>query len=231
MKPERSERRRYTRLVIKSLDMKCKIHFDTDAKLTNISLSGACIRTGSTLKIGTEYELHLKSSKKELNVKGVVIWETMDKPQKGDKEAALMYETGIKFNDILTEKGVNLLDFLDEQNFAHRVKLRLRGVRLKIFRPKTGAAVARHKSYTVVKLSPGGMLIETDQRMESEDRLKMEMNIPRSTEPVKFLGRVASCVETSEEGRLCYGTGIEFIDMDEKDKAKLDRFIQSLLSM
>ena len=133
------EQRRYTRIKIKSMDVKCKVHYDTDVKILNISFNGACISLSRQLKIGNEYVLHIESSGKTIAVKGVVVWERLVKLQRnrqgGDKIPT--YEVGINFREILTDKGANLLDYIDRNIFLKQSRVRLRGLRVKIGNSKT----------------------------------------------------------------------------------------------
>ncbi len=227
------EQRRYTRLIIKSMDMKCKLHFNAEAKVVNISLDGACISSDKPLKIGSEYELHLMSGSDVITLDGEVVWEKIVQPKKGAKGSskAMVYHVGIKFRDVLTNKGRQVLEFLEENSLFKRLKLRLKGVRVKILKPRARTTLTDYKNYTVIKLSLGGMLLETDQPMKIEDRLTMELSIPKSRQPIKFKGRIASCAEIPDEMPRRYGSGIEFIDMSDHDRARLNKFINSLLNI
>ena len=52
----------------------------------------------------------------------------------------------------------------------------------------------------------------------------MEMFI-HDDNPLKFVGRVASCRVIDKEGQKKYGIGIEFLDLTEKDREVLASFI------
>ncbi|HDZ61658.1 MAG TPA: hypothetical protein ENH40_00740 [Nitrospirae bacterium] len=227
------EQRRYTRLIIKSMDMKCKLHFDAEAKVVNISLDGACISSDRPLKIGSNYELRLMSGNEVITVDGEIVWEKIVQPKKDAKGSgkAPVYHVGIKFRDVLTDKGRHILDFLKENSLFKRLKLRLKGVRVKIIKPKTRTVLTDYRNYTVVKLSLGGMLLETDRPMKLEDRHTMELSLPKSKQPIKFKGRIASCAEIPNEIPRRYGSGIEFFDMSDRDRARLSRFINLLLNI
>ncbi len=56
----------------------------------------------------------------------------------------------------------------------------------------------------------------------------MEMSFSEDVKPIKFLGRTAYCVEIPGKTPQSYDTGIEFIEMNEKDRARLKEFIDML---
>jgi len=80
-------------------------------------------------------------------------------------------------------------------------------------------------SYRVKKISLGGMLIESIGALEIESRIPMELSI-HADNPVEFVGRVASCQVIDKDGQKQYEIGIEFIDLTEKDRAKVASFIE-----
>jgi c-di-GMP-binding flagellar brake protein YcgR len=80
------------------------------------------------------------------------------------------------------------------------------------------------ESYGVKKISLGGMLIESESPLEIEERIPMEIILPGDIH-IKFLGRIASSLKVSEVGTSRYNIGIEFIEMPEEDKKKLQEFI------
>ncbi len=227
------EQRRYTRLVIRSMDIKCKMSFDSRAELINIGLNGACISSQKQLKIGDDYELRFESSKDTITVKSIVVWEKMDNPQRDKRGRSEFpaYRIGLKFNDVLSEKGDNVLNFMEghTNSFFKRLKLRLEGVRVSIFKPQLSTAVESYEKCSVIKLSLGGMLIETEQPREPESRVRMEITIPELKLPVKFLGRIASCIAVTDAVPGRYGIGVEFIEMSKGDRARLNKFINSLM--
>ncbi len=219
--------RQYTRHSIKSIDMKGKTSFDAEAKLLNISLDGACISTNKQLDIGNEYELHLESTKNTMTVKGVIVWERLRELQINEQNGTEvpLYEVGMRFCDILTEKGTRILNFIDESSVSKYIKSRLREVRVKVLKPDMSTTMDNYKNHTVVNLSFGGMHIEFEGKMETESTFEMEINIPKSNQPIKFLGRVASSAEITDVIPRRYDTGIEFIKMSDGDKDRLNKFI------
>ncbi len=222
-------RRKYQRLMIEGLDVQCKMLFATEVKLLNISFSGSSLQINRRLNMGSEYTLYIERKNKQISLKGVVVWEKLGKLQKNEKgEMAPVYEVGLQFMDVLTDRGKKVIAFIQENFVPKQTTARLSGVRLDILEYEKGTTADLHRSYEVIKISIGGMLIGTEERLEAEHTFTMELNLPESNEPIKFLGRIASCLENPNKTPNPYETGIEFIEMNNQDKSKLEDFINSI---
>ncbi len=75
------------------------------------------------------------------------------------------------------------------------------------------------------------MLIESKEELDIEGRFSMEMSFSEDMKPIKFLGRTAYCMEIPGKTPKRYDRGIEFIEMKEKDRARLKEFIDILQSI
>ena len=98
------------------------------------------------------------------------------------------------------------------------------------FRIKTTerAVLYYHKTSPVKKISLGGMLMEEYNGIELEWRAPMALFLPNETEPLKFRGRVASCIEIPGKRSKHYDIGVEFLDMPEDDRLRLSEFLHLL---
>jgi hypothetical protein len=56
--------------------------------------------------------------------------------------------------------------------------------------------------------------------LDIEGSFPMEMTFPEDKKPIKFLGRTAYCMEIPHKTPKRYDPGIEFIEMNEKDRAE-----------
>jgi c-di-GMP-binding flagellar brake protein YcgR len=223
------DRRRYERIVIKGLDIECKMQFVAEVKLLNISFSGAAISLDRRLHIGREYTLHFERADKMLTLKGKVVWEKLagtDKTEKGD--VIPIYNAGIQFDNVLTEKATEIIKFIQANMPKKQVNKRLQGLRIQIVEPDRGYVSGLSGGYQVVKISLGGMLIESEHKFDVESKLKMEMSLSKKEEPIRFVGRIASCITRSTKTPMIYETGVEFLDMIEEDKQRLKQFINNL---
>ena len=81
--------------------------------------------------------------------------------------------------------------------------------------------------FTVKEISLSGMLIQTDQALETESMIPMGLSL-KADNPVNFIGRVASCRMTEDKGQAHYEIGVEFKDLTDKDRSLLKTLIDYL---
>jgi len=226
------EKRRYRRFLIEGMDVQCRMFFTTEVKIVDISFGGVALRLNKRLNMGQEYTLKIESESETISLKGIVVWENMTSliGEIKDKEFPI-YEVGIKFQEVLTGKGANLLNFISGNISDKSIKTRVQGLRVKINQPEKAVIVNDSDSYYVKMIGLGGMLIESKEELDLEGRFSMEMSFSEDVKPIKFLGRTAYCVEIPGNTPKRYDTGIEFIEMNEKDRARLKEFIDILQSI
>ena len=222
------EKRRYKRFLIEGMDVKCRVFFTTEVKILDISFGGVALSVNKRLNMGQEYTLKIESESNTISLKGVVVWENMTSLTSEVKGKNFpIYEVGIKFHEVLTGKGVALLNFISGNISDKAIKARIQGLRVKIIQADNTIISDDHDSYYVKIIGLGGMLIESREELDIEGRFSMEM-ISEDLKPIKFLGRTAYCMEIPGKTPKCYDTGIEFIEMNEEDRARLKEFIDIL---
>ena len=218
------EKRRDKRVVVEGVHG--NVLFASKAKIINISLGGAAILVDVNLKLGREYTIRLEGKDKQMELKGVAVWSVLSESQKGTHGDVIpIYHAGIEFTNVLTNKTSELVDFIE----SHRIKGaedRLRGLRFKIHTPEK-TTLDYSFGYRVKLISLGGMLIETMHPFKLEDRFPMEMFL-KDGRGVRFVGRVASCIEIRDKHPIHYDIGVEFIDMSGEDRTYLEAFIRSI---
>lgn len=223
------EKRKFKRFIIEGMDVHCKMVLATEVEVLNISLGGALVSLNKRLNMGNEYTLKIDCGDNIVSLKGLVVWERLANLKKNENgELAPIYEAGLRFNETLSGKGADLIDFIEQNIIGKLSEARLTGTRVRILKPERATILGQYKSYYVKKLSQGGMLIETDQEFNKEERFQMELILQEGEYPINFLGRVASCLEMSKKVPVCYNTGIEFLGMSEENRSKLIGFIASL---
>jgi c-di-GMP-binding flagellar brake protein YcgR len=220
------EQRRYNRFVVEELGIGGKMLFATDIVIHDISLGGICISLEKKLNMGNEYLLEADHDQRGIRLKATVVWEKISGSRRNVRgEVVPVYTVGMRFSDVVADQGKDLEDFITK--VANDTSLRLTGVRIKFDIPEKG--VLRHpQKYTVKSLSLGGMCIEIEYMLEIDKQFTMEIYFPSDEVPIKFLGRIASCLPSpgTESGR--YEIGVEFLSMPEKDKSRLESFIKTL---
>ena len=226
------EKRRYKRFLVEGMDVKCRMFFNTEVKILNISFGGVALSMTKRLNMGEKYTLKIESESNTISLAGVVVWEKMTsltREVKGKKFP--VYEVGMSFNEILTRKGSDLLNFISGNIADKEITTRLQGLRVKIIQPEKTVILDDRDSYYVKMIGLGGMLVESKEELNIDDRYSMEMSFSEDIKPIKFLGRTAYCMEMTGKTPKRYDTGIEFIEMSEKDRERLKEFIDILQSM
>jgi len=201
-----------------------RMTFASEVEIVNMSLSGVALKLDRRLNIGSEYTLKLEVSERTLAVKGLIVWSALDDRRKNAKgEDVLVYSAGMKFTDVLTQRLIELVAFIDQNKLIE--EKRLGGLRFYIDAPGK-ALLDVPRPYHVKVISIRGMLIEADYALDLEARCPMEMTMREGEPPLEFVGRVAFCGPTGSEGRN--QLGIEFVELSSVDQKRLDAFIQSL---
>jgi len=221
------ERRRYKRLVTEGMGIECRMQFHTNVELLNISPTGASIALDRRLTMGDEYTLHVECQDNSILLKGIIVWEKIVGSKKNERgEVIPIYEAGIRFDNVITEKGLEIIDFIEKNLAPQRFKSRLRGVRVDVKNRGTTVITDYHKSYYVLKISEGGMLIETDEPYGVDEKYDMEIKLLERDGSVRFTGRVASLIEMTERRPPKYEVGIEIVEIKEDDMERLREFIE-----
>jgi hypothetical protein len=223
------ERRRCKRFVIEGMDVQCRMFFATEVKILDISFSGVALSLNKRLNIGDKYTLKIESESNTISLKGVVVWGKMTSLTRDVKDKKFpIYEVGMRFDEVLTGEVAELLNFIRENISNKAIKTRVQGLRVKIIQAKKTFILDNRESDYVKMISLGGMLIESKEELDIEGRFPMEMSFLEDIKPTKFLGRTAYCMEIPGKTPKRYDTVIEFIEMNEKDRALLKEFIDIL---
>jgi hypothetical protein len=197
----------------------------SQVEILNMSISGAAIRLDRNLRVGGEYSLRLDLNDTVLAVKGVVVWSVLSEIQKGrEDETKPFYSAGMKFQDILSQRLMELLEFIDQHKIVQ--ENRLGGLRFHIDAPGK-ALLDVPQTYRVKVISLSGLLMETEQPLELRQSYPMEVTL-ESGEAVRFAGRVAYCSAPTDPGSKRYEIGVAFEEMAAADRARLSKFVESL---
>lgn len=217
------------RFLIEGMDVQCRIFFITEVTILNMSFGGVALSLNKRLNMGQRYTLKIESQKNTMSLGGVVVWEKLTNLTREVKDKKFpIYEAGVKFDEVLTVKGADLLNFLSGNMSDRAIKTRVQGLRVKIIPPEKTVILDDRDNYSVRMIGLGGMLIEGKEQLDIDDILSMEMRFPEAVKPIKFLGRTAYCVAIPDKTPLRYDTGIEFIQMNEPDRERLKEFIDVL---
>jgi c-di-GMP-binding flagellar brake protein YcgR len=220
-------KRRFKRFTLKVLEIHGRMIAATEVKVVDIGIGGIKLRANRRLNIGNEYALKLEAVDKTLSLKGVVVWSSLSDHIEGSHgEVVPIYTAGLKFTNISTDKITQLLDFIEEHKKEEIYAMggsRL-NVRFHINDPEK-AILNYPASYKVKKISLGGMLIECVQALEVESRIPMELSL-QDDNPLKFVGRIATCQVIEEGDPKQYDIGIEFSGLTKKDNEMISTFVE-----
>lgn len=200
--------------------------YSVEANVLNLSLGGLAVRTYTQLNIGRRYRFRVGDRQDAVHLSGAVRWCRLagtEKRSSGD--IVPVYEAGISFDEVLSEKAEELLEFM-ERNIILDLKRRIFG-RFRV-QSKGSVTLESDSKYLVRQLSTSGMMIEADVALKPETTLDLEMRLSRRkfTTPARivYLAEVDLQNET-----LKYRMGVEFIGTAPEQAAKLEDFIRTEL--
>jgi len=198
-------------------------------KIIDISFGGIAIKTDRRLNIGKEIMLKLGEKEKSIDLRGIVVRsELTGIEERANGEKVLLYTAGIMFKDGQANTIADFLKSVEQRkNIAIPVTVDRRlNVRFRITTSQQNI-LSYPAQFKVVELSVTGMRIRSEQLLNIEDMIPMELSLS-SDSPVIFVGRVAS-INTVEEGTNdCHEMGIEFKNLTDRDMVLLNKFIDYL---
>ena len=79
-----------------------------------------------------------------------------------------------------------------------------------------------------VNISRGGIFINTRKPLPVGTTVRLILSLPDATFPFDLGGRVRRVVEFDNATNQVPGMGIEFLDVDEEKRARIERFVERL---
>jgi c-di-GMP-binding flagellar brake protein YcgR len=225
---EREDRRKYPRYSTHGREIKCKMMYTAEASLINISVGGAYLSVDKRIRIGNMYTLHIGANDRFVTLKGVVVREVLSGLRRNAKgEMVPHYEVGIQFEDVLTDPGRDLISFIEESTQTERQRIRIRGTRVRIMNGSR-TVLDLHKNYIIKKIGMGGMLMETDQVIQTNHAFEMELHLDEADAALQCHARIAYSEPVPGSSPPTYDTGVEFLQMSDGDTKRLHAFISTL---
>jgi hypothetical protein len=219
------EKRKHRRFAVDIMNITGRMTLSGMVRVLGISVNGILLKADMRLNIASEYNLKLQEKDKVIALKGVVKSSSLSETIKDDAGNMVpIYTADIAFRNISDDIRAELAHFIE--GYREEEARKLSALRITIDAPEQ-ASPGISEDYRVKKLSLGGMLIENRHAVEIETRTPMEISLPEQI-PVKFVGRVASCLPIADTNPAHYAIGIEFIDVSEKDRERLKEFIYLL---
>lgn len=222
-----TENRKYQRHDVEGMGIHAKSIFNAEVNVLDISRSGGSIRSTKRFNMGGEYIFKFEHKLGAISIKSVIVWEKLTGSKKiAEGEIMPVYTAGIEFQDVSADKAELLKEFIEDKIQEFR-EHKLSGIRVKVHGPEK--AVLSYLETCVVKnISFGGIRIETGQEPSLETIFPLELILTENKNSIRCSGRVAFYHQIPEETPQRYSVGVEFLDMLDDDKLRLDRFIKTL---
>lgn len=223
------DKRRHKRYSLDLIEIHGKMSLTDKVEVIDISLGGVALKADRRLNIGKEYLIKLQKKGKTLDVRGIVVRsELSGMEERGHGERVSIYTAGLVFKDGFTDKITDFLSPIEQHKKKESpaaIDRRLT-VRFNITTP--GEEILSYPlQFKVKTISLGGMSIQTQQSVESNSIIPMELSL-NNENAVTFVGRTVSCTMTENAGQTSCDIGVEFTDLTDKHKTLLKTFIDYL---
>ena len=220
----------HKRLELQGMDIRCKMLYAPNVHVLDLGLGGGRLVSDRRLHIGAEYSFVLSCNGERHPLKGVVIWEKLASILKADNgDAVPEYEAGVQFDRVLTDDGERLLSFIEAHRERQEQRLRLLGTRSRLTndhdQPQVSAQAT--KEYRVERIGLGGLQVRTAHRLRPGSRFRMEVILAEEHPPMVFDGKVVYCHPEADARE--FSVGIQFTELKEEDRGRLESFIGSLI--
>jgi hypothetical protein len=227
-------RRSYQRFSVDFMDISGKILFSTNIKVLNISVGGISFGTDKHLAKGGVYVLRLERKGAILYLEGTILWSKLNKNISEDRNLVRPYTVGMKFKHSSDTKRREIEEFIKD-NFIDYQRIEsfapvMNGIRIHVrfhINNPDKATIDCAEHYKVKRISHSGMLIESVNVFQIEDRLPMQMKLSEN-KAIAFWGKIVTYQAIRDTDPLRYEIGIEFSDMSKTDCTILGEFIASL---
>ncbi|HAM51076.1 MAG TPA: hypothetical protein DCP92_10450 [Nitrospiraceae bacterium] len=202
-------------------NMGCKIMSDTKVDIIDISTGGIALMADVKLDMNTEYALKLEQGGKAFSVKGIVVWSVLGGCGRGQHGDAIpIYEAGLKF----TKEAARDTSSIDDFNESRKICGDRRSIARHDIECPEKATLYYPYYYRIKKISPDGMLIQTERPYRVNDTFPIELFLA-DLKPFKVFGKVTSCLKTPKNDYDSFDIGIEFLEMSNNDTVMLEKFI------
>jgi len=223
------DKRRHPRYQVDSQKIHGKMTQVDSVEILDISAGGIRIKADSRLNIGKEYLITLGERTNRIMVKGVVMRAELSGSEiKKGGEQSLIYTVVLKLRDDQSDRVKYILSSfkgLEKKDDAVAEDRRVH-VRFEI-QASQELTMSYPAQFNVNLLSLTGMLIKADSPLETNARIPMELSLaPDRT--INFIGSIASCIPVREQGQELYDIGVEFLGLEDHDRAQIKSFIDYL---
>jgi hypothetical protein len=203
------------------------LHFNTEARVLNLSLTGIALETHLAVRVGRTYSITLrKDLEQAVCLSANVMWchlREIRKTRSGESKP--VYAAGLQFTDTLTDKAGLLVRFL-EGSAVVTVGQRVTG-RFRLEFDHVATVEAAYE-FVVKNVSLHGLLVETGLSPEVGEIFDIEVFMPAFT--LRTRARVAFSETSQLADRMAVTeVGMEYAELSVGDQTSLGAFIASEL--
>jgi Tfp pilus assembly protein PilZ len=221
--------RQYKRYSLDIIEIHGKMSLTDKVEILDISLGGIALRADRRLNIGREYLIKLQKKGKTLDVKGTVVRSELSGIEDRDHgEKTSIYTAGLVFKEGFADKIADFLRPIEQTRKKESPVVVDRRLSVRFNITSSQEKILSFPEHCKVKtISLSGLLIQTDQAVEINSTIPLELSL-NTGKAVMFIGRAVSCTKTEQAGQTNYDIGVEFTDLTEKDRLLLKTFIDYL---
>ncbi len=210
-----SGQRRFPRFGV--VGVRGKVSFAERVEVINMSVGGIALRTDRRLEIGREHNLVVDGRGFHAELKAVPVWSKPIPAALDEDEPDPGYTVGLRFVEALAPETQDLTGIFKEKRLSTR--FRIQGQDLVLIDVDDPCEVRL--------ISRSGMLIRTARPFEVESVYRIEI-VPPEELPIRLNGRIASQLKSTRGHVTAYDLGVEFLDMSEESRKRLDDFLDAI---
>ena len=224
--------RRYKRPKLALAELDGKMFLTDDVEILDISLGGVSLKADRGLNIGKEYLITLVKKGNNIDVKGIVVHSAFrETEERTNGERVTSHTVRIKFKEGQTAKIACILNSIQELRKEEVPVTADRRLHVRFHFTIPLETMLRHTAQPrVKKISLSGMLIQSEQALEINSLIPMELSL-NADDSVNFSGRIVTCQMSKDNGRALHEIGVEFSDLTGKGRTLLKTFIDDLAVM
>ena len=226
------ERRDQERFLVDSENITGTLIIHNRVKIHDISMNGACLIGDKRFEIGREYRLSFECDEGKIPLRGTVNWAVLSQSNKTTEGDCIpIYKVGMQFTMLPDEAQNKLKKFITQYRKLRAIKKPGESLVLP-FDDEQESDDANDifmdlpERFTVKKLDAKGMVVESRYEMAIDQTIPLEMHISKY-KPLEVTGKIAYCLSKTKEGSKRFDIGIEFVKLSERDRNKIDKFVQS----
>ncbi|RPI37336.1 MAG: hypothetical protein EHM54_03415 [Nitrospiraceae bacterium] len=209
-------RRQYRRVSCRDDEIRVEIANETKAQVSDLSRCGIGLKASKRVRPGTPCMVTIGSNGSLMSLQGTSLWERFagwSINPVGNADA--FFSAGIRFEEAREDLMTRFFSGGAEDAGAIRIKV-----------SDLTVLLSYAESLKVINLCYGGVLAESWNPWEYGTESIVRLFLPGTLEPIKCVGRVASCRPVRHESERKYHVGFELAAMDEEHAGQFKAFVQ-----